>query len=111
MKTKSRLKCWKMKSGDRKRKIERRNREMKYENEIGSKGEQSSLLQASLRRSFHDIVRKNGGEGCVVVVEDGREWRTIFSIEKTRPRDKDTSRNSVSKTLKITKEKEKKIIN
>jgi len=43
MKTKQRLRCWKMKSGDRKKKIERRNREIKYENEIGSKGEQSSL--------------------------------------------------------------------
>jgi len=37
-----------MKSGDRKRKIERRkierrNKEMKYENDIGSKGEQSFL--------------------------------------------------------------------
>jgi len=48
MKTKPRLKCWKTKSGDWKRKIERRNREMKYENEIGSKGEQSSLPQTSL---------------------------------------------------------------
>jgi len=78
---------WKTKSGDQKRKIERRNREMKYENEIGSKREQSSLPQASLRRSFHETVRKNGGEGCAAVLEDGGEWRTIFSSE-TRPRDK-----------------------
>ena len=45
MKTKSRLKCWKTKSEDRKRKIERRNREMKYENEIGSKGERFRYLK------------------------------------------------------------------
>jgi len=68
-------------SGDRKRKIERRNREMKYENQIGSKGEQSSLPRASLRRSFHETMRKNGGEGCVAVVKDGGEWRMIFSSE------------------------------
>jgi len=60
-----------MKSGDQKRKIERRNREMKYENEIGSKGEQSLLPQASLHRSFHETVRKNSGERCAAVVEDG----------------------------------------
>jgi len=44
---------------------------MKYENEIGSKGEQSSLTQASLHRSFHETVRKNGREGCASVVESG----------------------------------------
>jgi len=31
-----------MKLGDRKKKIERQNREMKYENEIGSKGERTT---------------------------------------------------------------------
>ncbi|QCD86224.1 hypothetical protein DEO72_LG3g745 [Vigna unguiculata] len=44
---------------------------MKYENEIGSKGEQSSLPQASLHRSFHETVRKNDREGCASVVESG----------------------------------------
>ena len=48
-------------------------------------------------------MRKNGGEGCATVVENGGEWRTIFSSE-TRPHEKEMS---VSKTLKITKEKEK----
>ena len=41
MKTKQRLKCWKMKSGDRKTKLEAIEKsKTKYENEIGSKGEQ-----------------------------------------------------------------------
>jgi len=62
---------------------------MKNENEIGSKREQSSLPQASLRRSFPETVRKNGGEGCVAVVENGGEWRMIFSYE-TRPHDKES---------------------
>jgi len=60
---------------------------MKYENKIGSKGEQYLLSQASLRRSFHETVRLNGKEGCAAVLEDGGEWRTIFSSE-IRPRDK-----------------------
>ena len=93
MKTKPRLKCWKTNSGVRKRKTERRNREMKYVNEIGSKGEQSSLPQDSLHRSFPETVRKNGEEGYAAVVEDGGEWRTIFS--KRRPRDKDMQHDHV----------------
>jgi len=47
---------------------------MKYENEIGSKGEQSSLPQASLRRTFHETVRKNSGEGCATVESGERSF-------------------------------------
>jgi len=44
MKMKQRLKCWKMKSGNRKTKLEAiKKSKTKYENEIRNKGEQSSL--------------------------------------------------------------------
>ena len=85
MKTKVRLECWKTKSRDRDKSKDEIGKDEIGRWSMKTKLEVRESNICYLKRRWRKFPWKNGGERCAAVVEDGGEWRTIFSSEK-RPR-------------------------